>query len=179
MIPKEILKDQYIEIRTATGHDLFSGEYHSTFKVRNEFEEVREYQPGMTSPDRLNVTARTGFPRKEVPRRAGFRVLLVDASSSGRFGTRTGSRASAASCGSAGLLCDQNSISRLIIFTDRIENSCRQEDSSAPLILKCSFPAAGSSTTRMALSIQQVIKRKSCVPGLDFFFEGYTKPCSG
>ena len=49
MIPKEILKKiRYIEIQTRRlVNDLFSGEYHSTFKGQGmEFQEVREYQPG-------------------------------------------------------------------------------------------------------------------------------------
>ncbi|MCX6835970.1 MAG: DUF58 domain-containing protein, partial [candidate division Zixibacteria bacterium] len=90
MIPKEILKKiRYIEIRTRRlVNDLFSGEYHSTFKGQGmEFEEVREYQPG--DDIRLidwNVTARTGFPhvKKFREERELSVVLLVDASSSGR-----------------------------------------------------------------------------------------------
>ncbi|HHI03256.1 MAG TPA: DUF58 domain-containing protein, partial [candidate division Zixibacteria bacterium] len=66
MDQKELLKKiRRIEIRTKRlVNDLFSGEYHSTFKGQGmEFEEVRQYQPG--DDIRLidwNVTARTGYP---------------------------------------------------------------------------------------------------------------------
>jgi len=66
MLPKELFKNiRRIEIRTKRlVNDLFSGEYHSTFKGQGmEFEEVRQYLPG--DDIRLidwNVTARTGFP---------------------------------------------------------------------------------------------------------------------
>ncbi|HOD67425.1 MAG TPA: DUF58 domain-containing protein, partial [candidate division Zixibacteria bacterium] len=94
MLPSEILKKiRRIEIRTKRlVNDLFSGEYHSTFKGQGmEFEEVRQYEPG--DDIRLidwNVTARTGYPhiKKFREERELSVVLLVDASSSGRFGTR-------------------------------------------------------------------------------------------
>jgi uncharacterized protein (DUF58 family) len=94
MIPKEVLKKvRRIEIRTKKlVNDLFSGEYHSTFKGQGmEFEEVRQYEPG--DDIRLidwNVTARTGYPyiKKFKEERELSVVLLFDASSSGRFGTR-------------------------------------------------------------------------------------------
>lgn len=93
MIPRELFKKiRRIEIRTRKlVNDLFSGEYHSTFKGQGmEFEEVREYVPG--DDIRLidwNVTARTGLPhvKKFKEERELTVMLLVDASSSGRFGT--------------------------------------------------------------------------------------------
>ena len=93
LVGKEIFKKvRRIEIRTRRlVNDLFSGEYHSTFKGQGmEFEEVREYSPG--DDIRLidwNVTARTGFPhiKKFREERELTVTLLVDASSSGRFGT--------------------------------------------------------------------------------------------
>ncbi|HKK21644.1 MAG TPA: DUF58 domain-containing protein, partial [candidate division Zixibacteria bacterium] len=91
MVPKEVLKKiRRIEIRTKRlVNDLFSGEYHSTFKGQGmEFEEVRQYEPG--DDIRLidwNVTARTGYPhiKKFREERELSVVLLVDASSSGKF----------------------------------------------------------------------------------------------
>lgn len=93
MIPKEIKdKIRRIEIRSRRlVNEVFSGEYHSTFKGRGmEFEEVREYQPG--DDIRLidwNVTARTGAPfvKKFREERELTLLFLVDASASGRFGT--------------------------------------------------------------------------------------------
>ena len=52
MIPKEILKNiRRIQITTSRMvSDVFAGQYQSVFKGRGmEFDEVREYQPGMKS----------------------------------------------------------------------------------------------------------------------------------
>jgi len=94
MIPRELFKKiRRIEITTRKlVNDLFSGEYHSTFKGQGmEFEEVRQYEPG--DDIRLidwNVTARSGYPYVKIfkEERELSVVLLVDASSSGQFGTR-------------------------------------------------------------------------------------------
>lgn len=93
MIPKEIRdKIRRIEIHSKRlVNEVFSGEYHSTFKGRGmEFEEVREYQPG--DEIRLidwNVTARTGMPfvKKFKEERELTLIFLVDVSASGKFGT--------------------------------------------------------------------------------------------
>ena len=93
MLPKDILKKiRRIEIRTNNlVNDLFCGEYHSVFRGRGmEFSEVREYQPGdeVRTID-WNVTARMDHPyvKKYVEERELTVMLLVDASSSGEFGT--------------------------------------------------------------------------------------------
>ena len=93
MIPKEILKKvRQIEISTrGLVNDVFSGEYHSVFKGRGmDFSEVREYQIGddVRTID-WNVTARHGRPYVKVfeEERELTVMLLVDASSSGEFGT--------------------------------------------------------------------------------------------
>ena len=130
MIPRELLKKiRHIEIRTKRlVNDLFSGEYHSTFKGQGmEFEEVRQYQPG--DDIRLidwNVTARTGYPyvKKFREERELSVVLLVDASSSGRFGTRDRFKSDTAAelCALFAFSAIKNNDKvGLIIFTDRIE----------------------------------------------------------
>jgi len=94
MLPKEVIKKiRRIEIRTKKlVNELFSGEYHSTFKGQGmEFEEVRQYEPG--DDVRLidwNVTARMGLPyiKKFREERELTVILLIDVSSSGQFGTR-------------------------------------------------------------------------------------------
>ena len=93
MIPKEVLqKVRQIEIRTKSIVDsILSGEYHSAFKGRGmEFSEVRSYMEGddVRSID-WNVTARMGTPyiKKHVEERELTVMLMVDASSSGDFGT--------------------------------------------------------------------------------------------
>lgn len=94
MIPKEILKKiRFIEISTSRlVNTVFAGEYHSVFKGRGmEFDEVREYDPQDDIRDiDWNVTARMGHPytKKFVEERELTVMLLVDASSSGRYGTR-------------------------------------------------------------------------------------------
>ncbi len=130
MLPKELIsKIRRIEIRTKKlVNDLFSGEYHSTFKGQGmEFEEVRQYEPG--DDIRLidwNVTARTGYPyiKKFKEERELSVVLLVDASSSGQFGTRERFKSETAAELSALLAFSaikNNDKVGLIIFTDKIE----------------------------------------------------------
>jgi uncharacterized protein (DUF58 family) len=93
MIPKEVLqKVRRIEIRTRSVVDsILSGEYQSVFKGRGmEFSEVRTYTEGddVRSID-WNVTARMGQPyvKKHTEERELTVMLVVDASSSGRFGS--------------------------------------------------------------------------------------------
>jgi uncharacterized protein (DUF58 family) len=192
MIPKEILKKiRYIEIRTRRlVNDLFSGEYHSTFKGQGmEFEEVREYQPG--DDIRLidwNVTARTGFPhvKKFREERELSVVLLVDASSSGRFGTRDRFKSEVAAelCALLAFSAIKNSDKvGLIIFTDRIEKFVPPKKGRSHvlrLIREILFfqPQGVATDIAMALEyLSKVIKRKSVVFLVsDFFFEDYTKP---
>ncbi|MCL2688447.1 MAG: DUF58 domain-containing protein [Chitinispirillia bacterium] len=93
MIPKEVLqKVRQIEIRTRRIVDsVISGGYESAFKGRGmEFDEVRAYTDGddIRSID-WNVTARMGSPyiKKYVEERELTVMLVVDASSSGDFGS--------------------------------------------------------------------------------------------
>ena len=93
MIPKEVLqKVRQIEIRTRRIVDsVISGGYESAFKGRGmEFDEVRAYTDGddVRSID-WNVTARMGSPyiKKYVEERELTVMLVVDASSSGNFGS--------------------------------------------------------------------------------------------
>src|SRR5262249_29152160 len=94
MIPSEILrKVRQIAIRTrGVLSSVSAGAYASTFKGRGmEFSEVREYLPGdeIRSID-WNVTARQGHPfvKKYVEERELTVLLVVDASSSGEFGSQ-------------------------------------------------------------------------------------------
>lgn len=130
MLPKELFKKiRRIEIRTRRlVNDVFSGEYHSTFKGQGmEFEEVREYSPG--DDIRLidwNVTARSGAPfvKKFREERELTVILLVDASSSGRFGTHEKYKEELAAelCALFAFSAVKNNDKvGLIIFTDKIE----------------------------------------------------------
>ena len=192
MIPKEILKKiRHIEIRTKRlVNDLFSGEYHSTFKGQGmEFEEVREYQPG--DDIRLidwNVTARTGFPhvKKFREERELSVVLLVDASSSGKFGTRDRFKSEVAAelCALLAFSAIKNNDKvGLIIFTDRIEKFVPPQKGRSHvlrLIREVIYFQPEGVGTDISLALEyfsKVIKRKSVVFLVsDFFFEGYAKP---
>jgi uncharacterized protein (DUF58 family) len=130
MIPKELIrKIQRIQIRTnRMVSDVFSGEYHSVFKGRGmEFDEVREYQPGDEVRDiDWNVTARFGRPfiKKFVEERELTVMLLVDASGSFWFGTRSRFKNELAAevCAVLAFSAIRNKDKvGLIVFTDRIE----------------------------------------------------------
>jgi uncharacterized protein (DUF58 family) len=130
MIPKEILKKvKRLEITTrGMVNDVFSGEYHSVFKGRGmEFSEVREYQIGddIRTID-WNVTARYGHPFVKVfeEERELTVMLMVDASSSGEFGTfeRMKGEIAVEICALLAFSAIKNNDKvGLIIFTDKVE----------------------------------------------------------
>ncbi|MBO7435309.1 DUF58 domain-containing protein [bacterium] len=130
MLSKELLqKVRQIQIRTSHQvTEVMAGEYKSAFKGRGmEFDEVRLYQPGddIRTID-WNVTARTGTPyvKRFVEERELTVMLMVDASSSGTFGSQDKSKNEIAA-EIAGLLAytaiRSNDRVGLIIFTDKIE----------------------------------------------------------
>ena len=171
-------------------NDLFSGEYHSTFKGQGmEFEEVRQYQPG--DDIRLidwNVTARTGQPyiKKFREERELSVVLLFDASSSGRFGTkeRFKSETAAELCALLAFSAIKNNDKvGLIIFTDRIEKFVPPKKGRAHvlrLIREILYFKPTGITTDIAGALQylsRVIRRKSVIFLIsDFMSEGFYKP---
>ena len=130
MIPEEILKKvQQIHIHARhMVNDVLTGQYESVFKGQGmEFEEVREYQPGddIRSID-WNVTARMGRPflKKFVEERELTVMLVVDASSSSRFGSvkQLKSELTAELCAVLAFSAIKNNDKvGLIIFTDQIE----------------------------------------------------------
>jgi uncharacterized protein (DUF58 family) len=130
MIPKEILKKvRRLEITTrGLVNDVFSGEYHSVFKGRGmEFSEVLEYQIGddIRTID-WNVTARYGHPYVKVfeEERELTVMLMVDASSSGEFGTfeRMKGEIAVEICALLAFSAIKNNDKvGLIIFTDKVE----------------------------------------------------------
>ncbi len=130
MIPKEILKKVHlIEIQTRSMvNNIFAGEYHSVFKGQGmEFAEVREYQRGddVRSID-WNVTARVGYPYVKVfdEERELTVMLVVDASSSGAFGSQEQMKGEVGVEMSALLAfaaIKNNDRVGLLIFTDAVE----------------------------------------------------------
>ena len=132
MVPKEIIKKiRRLDIRTKRlVNEVFSGEYHSVFKGRGmEFSEVREYFVGddIRNID-WNVTARTGQPHVKVfeEERELTVMLMVDVSSSGKFGTATSMKRDIALeiCALLAFSAiDNNDLVGLVMFTDKIEKS--------------------------------------------------------
>ncbi len=192
MDQKEIFKNiRRIEIRTKRlVNDLFSGEYHSTFKGQGmEFEEVRQYQPG--DDIRLidwNVTARTGYPhvKKFREERELSVMFLVDMSSSGHFGTRERYKEE-----TAAELCALLSFSAIknndkvgmIIFTDKIEKYLPPKKGRAHVlrlvreILYFKPTGTGTDISGALEYFSRVIKKKSVVFLIsDFMSEEYLKP---
>lgn len=130
MISKEVLKKVHqIEIRTSSiVNSVLSGAYSSSFKGQGmEFSEVREYIPGdeIRSID-WNVTARHGTPyiKKFVEERELTVILVVDASSSGDFGSQTEMKGEVMATISALLAFSaikNNDRVGLLIFTSQVE----------------------------------------------------------
>ena len=130
MIPSEILsKVRQIEIRTrSVVNSVLSGAYSSTFKGRGmEFSAVREYLPGddIRSID-WNVTARQGHPfvKQYVEERELTVLLVVDASSSGEFGSQKEMKGEVMATLSALLAFSaikNNDRVGLLIFTSKVE----------------------------------------------------------
>jgi uncharacterized protein (DUF58 family) len=127
---RELLKKvRKIEIHTRRiVNDLFSGEYHSTFRGQGmEFDEVREYQPGddVRFID-WNVTARTGTPfiKKFREEREMTVLLVVDASRSLHFGSGTQTKrelaAEIAAVFAFSAIANQDKVG-LLFFTDEAE----------------------------------------------------------
>jgi len=130
MDTKELLKKvRSIQIKASRMvNDVLAGEYSSVFKGRGmEFDEVRLYVPGdeIRTID-WNVTARTGVPhvKRFVEERELTVMLLVDLSSSGRFGTvrQLKSEIAAEICAllAFSAIKNQDKVG-LILFTDRVE----------------------------------------------------------
>ena len=192
MIPREVLrKIRRIEIRTKKlVNDLFSGEYHSTFRGQGmEFEEVRQYEPG--DDIRLidwNVTARTGYPyvKKFREERELSVILLVDASSSGYFGTRD--RFKNETAAELGALLAFSAIKNndkvgLIVFTDTIEKFVPPQKGRSHvlrLIREILYFKPRGSGTDIAGALEyfnRVIRRRSVVFLIsDFLSEGFYRP---
>ncbi len=191
MIPKEILeKVRRIEIRTNNlVNSVFSGEYQSVFKGRGmEFSEVREYQQGddIRTID-WNVTARMGHPfvKKFVEERELTVMLLVDASSSGEFGTvkqMKGEIAVEICALLAFSAIKNNDRVGLIIFTDEIEKFIPPKKGRKHVLrvireLLYFQPKRNQTDISAALTyLRNVVNRRSVVFLVsDFMAKGYEK----
>lgn len=127
--PELVKKIRRLEIRTKhIVNTVFAGQYQSAFRGKGmEFSEVREYLPGddIRSID-WNVTARLGtaYVKKFTEERELTVMLMVDASSSGNFGTQSLMKGEIAVniCAMLAFSAIRNNDRvGLVIFTDRVE----------------------------------------------------------
>ena len=193
MLSKELLqKVRQIQIRTSHQvTEVMAGEYKSAFKGRGmEFDEVRLYQPGddIRTID-WNVTARTGTPyvKRFVEERELTVMLMVDASSSGSFGSQNKSKNEIAA-EIAGLLAytaiRSNDRVGLIIFTDKIELYIPPKKGHSHVLRVIrevlGFKKEERSSTNVGAALDflgKVCRRKAVVFLIsDFLCEGYEKP---
>ena len=192
MLSKDLLKKiRQIQIRTSHQvTEVMAGEYKSAFKGRGmEFDEVREYQPGddVKSID-WNVTARTGKPyiKRFVEERELTVMLVVDASSSGSFGSIDKSKNDVAAEIAALLAYSairSNDRVGLIVFTDQIEKFVPPKKGRSHVmrvireILFLEAPEHGETDITAALEyLQKVCTRRSVVFLIsDFICEDYSQ----
>ena len=186
MDPKELLKKvRAIQIRASRMvDDVLAGEYSSVFKGRGmEFDEVRLYAPGdeIRTID-WNVTARTGIPhvKRFVEERELTVVLLVDLSSSGRFGTvrQLKSEVAAEICALLAFSAIRNHDKvGLVLFTDRIEKYIPPKKGKKHVLrvireLLDFAPAGGGTDIGGALEfVSRVLRRRSVVFLVSDFLE--------
>ncbi len=190
----EILKKvRKIEIVTRRlVNDVFAGEYHSIFKGEGiEFSEVRQYNIGddIRTID-WNVSARMGtlYVKKYVEERELTVMLLIDMSSSSKFGTTTQLKSEIAAEISALLAFSaikNNDKVGMIIFTDKIEKYIppkKGRSHTLRLIREIlSFkPEHNKTDLNIALEyLNKVIKRKAIVFLIsDFISPDYSKSIS-
>ncbi len=189
VVPREVLKKvRHIEIRTRSiVESLFCGEYHSVFKGQGmEFAEVREYQYGddIRQID-WNVTARMNAPyvKKYREERELTLMLVVDASSSGAFGTKVRLKRDVAVelCALLAFSAVKNNDRvGLVIFTDRVEKYIPPKKGRSHVLRVLRellyFRPEGKGTDLFeALSfVNRILKRRSVVFVIsDFIAEGF------
>lgn len=192
--PAEIIRRiKKIEIRTRNVvSELFSGEYHSSFKGQGlEFAEVREYQPGDSY--RMidwNVSARYGIPyiKKFRETRELNVFFIIDSSGSMEFGTREAYKkerlAEIAAVLSFSALSNNDKVG-LIMYSDRPEKYLppRKGRNSALQILREILyhePQGQRTNLREAFAYTaRILKKRSVVFVLsDFMDDGWEAPLS-
>ncbi|MDD5066061.1 MAG: DUF58 domain-containing protein [bacterium] len=191
MLSKEIFKKvRKIEIVTSRlVNDIFAGEYHSIFKGHGmEFLEVREYSLGddVRTID-WNVSARTGnlHVKKFTEERELSVMLMIDMSSSSRFGTVNNLKSDIAAELSALIAFSaikNNDKVGLIIFTEKIEKFIPPKKGKSHILriiweILSFEPEHNRTDLDSALHfVNSVLKRKSIVFLLsDFISPDYSK----
>lgn len=191
MIPKELIKRiRLLDIKTKLLVDeIFSGEYHSTFKGRGiEFSETREYQYGDdTRIIDWNVTARFGKPFVKVYEEERELVVLIlfDMSSSTSFGSQ---RLTKRDCmiEIAALFAfsavENNDQVGAVLFSDRIEQYIppKKEKTHALRVIRELLyhnPQSKRTELKKAFDWASTVQTRKCIVFVlsDFFDTGYEK----
>jgi uncharacterized protein (DUF58 family) len=184
--PAEILKRiRKIEIQTkGVVQELFSGEYHSSFKGQGlEFAEVREYQPGDSykSID-WNVSARFGVPyiKKYQETRELNVFFIIDSSASLDFGTRVALKrerlAEIAAVLSFSALSNNDKVG-LIMYSDRLEKYLppkKGRNSALKILREILYHESGSVKTNLSGAFEyagRMLRKRSIVFVLSDFFD--------
>ncbi len=192
MISKELFKKvRHIQIYSSrVVNNILAGAYHSTFKGRGiEFDSVREYQPQdeIRSID-WNVTARMGHPyiKKFVEERELTVMLMVDASSSGKFGSQQQLKReySAELCAVLAFSAIKNNDNvGLIVFTDQVEKYIPPKKGKRHVLHVISEilsfePKHRATDISAALEFLSSITKRRSVTFLvsDFMASGYERP---
>ena len=171
---KELLrKVRHLEIKTRVlTNQLFAGQYHSAFKGRGmSFAEVREYFSGDEVRDiDWHVTARMNHPYVKVfeEERELTMMLLIDVSSSLKFGSRT--RSAQELCAEiAGTLAfsaiQNNDKVGVVLFSDKIEKFIPAKKGREHILL----------IIRELLTFKPEEKRTKLAPPLEFVTKVMTK----
>ena len=191
MLPKDLIKAvRRLEIvaRRAV-NDQLAGQYHSVFKGRGmDFSDVREYQPG--DDVRVidwNVSARLDelFVKQFVEERELTVILLVDASGSQTFGSRS-RRKQETAAELAALLAfsaiKNNDRVGLISFSDRIEKFVPPKKGRKHVlrviteILSVTPEGRGTSIATAIEYLTRIVRKRAVVFLIsDFMDEGYDK----
>ncbi|MCK5164424.1 MAG: DUF58 domain-containing protein [Desulfobacula sp.] len=191
MIPAHIIKKiKRIHIKSGrTVNSIMAGQYKSVFRGSGiEFEEVREYTPGddVKIID-WKVSARLGKPFVKLYKeeRESIVMLLIDMSSSLKFGTFSGSKleraAEVASVLAFNAIKNNDKVG-VIFFTDRIEKYIPPKKGSGHIwrVIKEIFtfsPQGQGTNISAALDyFAKISKKRSFVFVLsDFLDDGYLK----
>lgn len=189
--PSEILKRiRRIEIQTrGVVDELFSGEYHSSFKGQGlEFAEVREYQPGDSyrSID-WNVSARMGIPyiKKYQETRELNVFFVIDCSGSLDFGTQVAFKreriAEITAVLSFSALSNNDKVG-LIMHSDHLEKylpARKGRNSALQILREILYYQPSGKKTDLAGALEyaaRILKKRSIIFVMsDFFDSGFEK----
>ena len=191
MIPAHIIKKiKRIHIKSSRSvNNIMAGQYKSVFRGSGiEFEEVREYAPGddVKTLD-WKVSARLGKPFVKLYKeeRESIVMLLIDMSSSLKFGTFSGPKlekaAEVASVLAFNAIKNNDKVG-VVFFTDRVEKYIRPKKGASHIwrvikeIFTFSPQGKGTNISEALDYLSKISRKRSFVFILsDFLDEGYLK----